>query len=98
MSGIVDNQKDKIIVSSIVALAQGLHFRVIAEGVETKEQLAILKQLECDELQGNLFCQPLSAEVIEKMLWYDKICVDSWHRKLSMLFSEKKQIATSVYL
>lgn len=98
VSGIVDNQKDKIIVSSIVALAQGLHFRVIAEGVETKEQLALLKQLECDELQGNLFCQPLSAEVIEKMLWYDKICVDSWHRKLSMLFSEKKQIVTSVYL
>ncbi|TVM00998.1 MAG: hypothetical protein CV087_11995 [Candidatus Brocadia sp. WS118] len=98
VSCIVDNQKDRIIVSSIVALAQGLHFRVIAEGVETKEQLAILKQLECDELQGNLFCQPLSAEVIEKMLWYDKICVDSWHRKLSMLFSEKKQMGTSVYL
>lgn len=88
--GIVDNQKDKVIVSSIVALAQGLHFRVIAEGVENMEQLALLKQLECDELQGNLFCQPLSAEVIEKMLWYDKICVDSWHRKLSMLFSGKK--------
>ncbi|MCC7210989.1 MAG: EAL domain-containing protein [Candidatus Brocadia sp.] len=90
VSGIVDNQKDKVIVSSIVALAQGLHFRVIAEGVENMEQLALLKQLECDELQGNLFCQPLSAEVIEKMLWYDKICVDSWHRKLSMLFSGKK--------
>lgn len=90
VNGIVDNQKDKIIVSSIVALAQGLHFGVIAEGVENKEQLAILKQLQCDELQGNLFCRPLSAEVIEKMLWYDKISIDSWHRKLSMLFSEKK--------
>lgn len=92
ISGIVDNQKDKIIVSSIVALAQGLQFKVIAEGVENKDQLAILKQLECDELQGNLFCHPLSAEVIEKMLWYDKMCVDSWQRKLSMLFSEKSRL------
>ncbi|HQU30092.1 MAG: EAL domain-containing protein [Planctomycetia bacterium] len=91
ISDIVNNQKDKIIVSSIVALAQGLHFKVIAEGVENKDQIAILKQLECDEFQGNLFSQPLSAKVIEKMLWYDKICVDSWHRKMSMLLTGKKR-------
>ncbi len=90
INGIVTNQRDLIIVSSVISLAQGLQFRVIAEGVETKEQLSLLKQLECDELQGHLFCLPLSADVLEKMLWHDKFCIDSWHRKLSMLFPEKK--------
>ena len=71
VSGIVDNQKDKIIVSSIIALAQGLQFKVVAEGVETEDQLTSLKQLQCDEMQGYLFCKPLPAEAFGKMLVQD---------------------------
>jgi sensor c-di-GMP phosphodiesterase-like protein len=78
-----------MIVSSIIALAQGLQFKVVAEGVETKEQFSLLKQLECDDLQGYLFCKPLPADVIEKTLWHDHLRRDSWHRKLSLFFPEK---------
>lgn len=90
ISNIATNHKEMMIVSSIIALAQGLQFKVVAEGVETKEQFALLKQLECDDLQGYLFCKPLPAEVIEKMLWNGHVSIDSWRRKLSVLFPEKK--------
>jgi diguanylate cyclase (GGDEF)-like protein/PAS domain S-box-containing protein len=89
VSNIATNHKDMMIVSSIIALAQGLQFKVVAEGVETKEQFSLLKQLECDDLQGYLFCKPLPADVIEKTLWHDHLRRDSWHRKLSLFFPEK---------
>lgn len=47
------------IVRTIVALAKNLNMRVIAEGIETKEQLTELKNLECNLAQGNYFCRPL---------------------------------------
>lgn len=90
INGIVTHHKDLIIVSSVISLAQGLQFKVIAEGVETKEQLSLLKQLECEEIQGYLFSLPLSADALGNMLWRDKFCIDTWQKKLSMLFPEKK--------
>ena len=54
------------IVSTIITLAHALHFRVIAEGVETGEQAKLLTLLKCEEMQGFLFCKPLpSAEITE---------------------------------
>jgi EAL domain-containing protein (putative c-di-GMP-specific phosphodiesterase class I) len=47
------------IVLTILTLAKNLNMRVIAEGIETKEQLNELKNLECDLGQGNYFCRPL---------------------------------------
>jgi EAL domain-containing protein (putative c-di-GMP-specific phosphodiesterase class I) len=47
------------IVRTIVALAKNLNMRVIAEGIETKEQLTELKNLQCNLAQGNYFCRPL---------------------------------------
>ena len=47
------------IIRTILALAKNLNMRVIAEGIETKEQLTELKDLECDLGQGNYFCRPL---------------------------------------
>lgn len=47
------------IVRTIVALAKNLNMRVIAEGIETKEQLTELKNLECNLAQGNYFCRPV---------------------------------------
>lgn len=52
------------IVRSIITLAHNLNYKVIAEGVETKEQLSSLESQQCDEFQGYYFCEPISAEAI----------------------------------
>lgn len=56
------------IVSSVIALAHELNLKVIAEGVETEEQLTLLKQLNCDEIQGYIAYRPLSLDKLEELL------------------------------
>jgi predicted signal transduction protein with EAL and GGDEF domain len=53
------------LVVALVALARALRQRVVAEGVETREQLAALRHCGCDEAQGRLFAPPLPAGEIE---------------------------------
>ena len=53
---------DKQIASAIIALAHNLNFKVLAEGVETAEQLAFLQQHGCDYYQGYYFSKPLPAD------------------------------------
>jgi diguanylate cyclase (GGDEF)-like protein len=61
---------DAAIVSAIVALAQRLQLRVVAEGVETPAQQDYLRQLHCDQVQGFLFGKPVPgvefAQVVER--------------------------------
>ncbi len=59
---------DAAIASTIVAMAHNLKLRVIAEGVETEEQLTFLKEQQCDEFQGYLFSKPVPAEKLEKIV------------------------------
>ena len=56
------------IVSTIITLAHSLNLKVIAEGVETRDQERILRLLRCNEYQGYLFSRPVPAEQIEVML------------------------------
>jgi len=56
------------IVKSIISLAHNLRLQVIAEGVETEEQLAYLRENDCDQMQGYYFSRPLAAEAFEKLL------------------------------
>jgi diguanylate cyclase (GGDEF)-like protein len=53
---------DASLVMAIITLAHNLRLKVIAEGVETEEQLRFLHLLRCDEIQGYLFSKPLPAE------------------------------------
>lgn len=59
---------DESLVSLIISMAHTLKLRVIAEGVETEEQLAFLKQNNCDLFQGYLFSRPVPADEFEKLL------------------------------
>lgn len=56
------NQDDAAIAAAMIALARILGLRVVAEGVELDEQMQVLDQLKCDEVQGFLFDRPLDSE------------------------------------
>ena len=66
--GIPSDANDCAIANTIISIAQQLKHKVIAEGVETVEQLAFLKNSGCDEVQGYLFSQPLEAAAFELAL------------------------------
>ncbi|MBM3394055.1 MAG: EAL domain-containing protein [Betaproteobacteria bacterium] len=55
------NAEHAAMIQAIVAMAHSLNIRVIAEAVETREQLTVLETLGCDEYQGNLFSRPVPA-------------------------------------
>jgi diguanylate cyclase (GGDEF)-like protein len=59
---------DAALVMAIITLAHNLRLKVIAEGVETEEQLRFLHLLRCDEWQGYLFSRPLPVEAFEDLL------------------------------
>ncbi|MGL5916834.1 MAG: EAL domain-containing protein, partial [Culicoidibacterales bacterium] len=59
------NVLDINIVQGIIALAKSIHMTVIAEGVETREQLQVLQQAGCEQIQGYYFSRPLSASNFE---------------------------------
>ncbi len=65
---IATDPNDAAIVESILAISSRMGFNVVAEGVETEEQLGFLSSRECDLYQGYLFSQPLPAEGFEAML------------------------------
>jgi diguanylate cyclase (GGDEF)-like protein/PAS domain S-box-containing protein len=56
------NSKDVALVSALITLANSFALRVVAEGVETQEQLQLLSSIGCEQIQGNLFTQSLRME------------------------------------
>ena len=71
VSQMIASPQDKTIVQAIVDLARNLNMSVIAEGIETEEQLAELRLLDCRFGQGYFFAKPLPADLAEKLLVED---------------------------
>jgi diguanylate cyclase (GGDEF)-like protein len=69
----IDTHREAPIVVAVVALAHGLGLEVVAEGVETAEQLERLQELGCDEMQGFLFSRPVTADRFEQLLMLESI-------------------------
>jgi EAL domain-containing protein (putative c-di-GMP-specific phosphodiesterase class I) len=65
---IITNPADAAITTAIIEMAHSLDVRVVAEGVETIEQLDFLRERGCDEIQGYYFAPPLPASEISKLL------------------------------
>ena len=66
--GITSEHDDAPIISAVISMGRSLKQRVIAEGVETREQLAFLQSRDCDEGQGYYFSRPVVAEQFAKLL------------------------------
>lgn len=62
---LAQNQKARILIRSLAVICSDLGIKLIAEGVETVEQLDILKELRCNEVQGYLFSKPLPLNDFE---------------------------------
>jgi EAL domain-containing protein (putative c-di-GMP-specific phosphodiesterase class I) len=61
-------KEESMIVRTIMPLAQNLGLDVVAEGVETHEQVSLLKELRCKYAQGYFFSRPINAQDAEKLL------------------------------
>jgi EAL domain-containing protein (putative c-di-GMP-specific phosphodiesterase class I) len=68
VSGPDVNAENIEIARAIVAMAHALHMKVIAEGVETAGQLALLHEFGCDYVQGFFFSRPIPAEALTRLL------------------------------
>jgi EAL domain-containing protein (putative c-di-GMP-specific phosphodiesterase class I) len=68
ISDLSTNENDKAVASAVISLGQKLNLRVIAEGVETDDQVAFLREHNCDEMQGYYFSKPIAAQTIEELL------------------------------
>lgn len=68
VSDVTTDPDDAAIVSAIIAMGHRLRLKVVAEGVETPEQLAFLRQEGCDEAQGYHYSKPLPADDVERLM------------------------------
>lgn len=68
IDGILIEEKSEYIINSIIELSHYLNLLVVAEGVETKEQLVYLEKSSCDIIQGYYFSEPIEFEDISEMI------------------------------
>jgi diguanylate cyclase (GGDEF)-like protein/PAS domain S-box-containing protein len=61
-------KEDTVITESLIGLAHGLGLNVVAEGVESKEQLVYLQENGCDQIQGYIYSKPIPVEDFERLL------------------------------
>ena len=87
--GIEHSDKDRAIAQAIISLGKSLELKVIAEGVETEEQLCFLSRRRCDEVQGFYYYRPMPPEELERVF---RRCPD-FGRSVTRRMDEKQQAA-----
>lgn len=65
---ITENESDRALVTLILAISKNMGLKTVAEGIETQEQMLMLKNFQCELLQGYYFSKPLAAEEFVKYL------------------------------
>lgn len=70
ISGIPEDERDSFITRTIIDLSHSLNLKVLAEGVETQEQLDFLKNNDCEYVQGFYFYKPMPLDELENLLGY----------------------------
>ena len=68
VTDMLNNNESQEIVKTILSLGKNLRMKVVAEGVETREQMNLLKSLGCEFAQGYLFSRPLDSAAVERTL------------------------------
>lgn len=68
IDGIIENPKDAALTNTIITLGKNLKLKIVAEGVETREQFDYLKREGCDLMQGYFFSKPLPANELKELL------------------------------
>ena len=69
---VISNADGRAIIRAIISLARSLNLRVIAEGIETHEQLSYLQEEGSDGIQGFLLSEPLTADSVRQLLENEK--------------------------
>lgn len=77
VTGIPGDMNDCAIAQAIVTMGKQLRQEIVAEGVETIEQMAFLRELGCDQLQGFLFSPPVAADAFEQMVRQKRRLIDA---------------------
>ncbi len=73
IADITSNRDEAVIVDTIIAIARSMDLKVVAEGVENREQLDYLKARRCGEAQGYYFAEPMPAESLETWIRRDVV-------------------------
>jgi EAL domain-containing protein (putative c-di-GMP-specific phosphodiesterase class I) len=68
VSEITSDPTSAAIADAVIAMAHRLHLAVVAEGVETRAQLDMLRAAGCNQVQGYFFCKPLPAQEVTQFL------------------------------
>lgn len=72
MDNMMVSEKGKLILAQVVSMADKLGLGLLAEGVETKEQVEVLQSIGCDTVQGYYYAKPMPAEEFYELLKKDR--------------------------
>ncbi len=89
ITNVTTNNTDAAITLGIIAIARNLHFRVIAEGIETEEHLFFLQRNQCNEGQGFLFSKPIPEKEMTSLLLRDSSVALNHKRMIDKFYTIK---------